>query len=1010
MSLSLQNITAQKSPFSTTEKALFNDGETYFAKKNYAAASRYFEKYLTYQHRDNEESVRQAEYYIAKSAFELRKKDAKFKLEEYQKKYAYATNIELIDLYIGILEYESGKYKQAIKRFEKMDTDKLNETEMVQLFFYKGYAYHEQEDYEKSSYEFQQVLRRSNSPYIEPATYYYAYAEYRLGNVDTALKNFLKVEDNPDFKMTAPYFIAQIYYQKGECEKLLSYGKNVLSQYPKNTKNNEIIRMMGECSFSLKDYKTSINLLNTYQKNTKKISREDYYLLGMGYYMTEDYPNAITNLSKTTNQEDSLTQNSYTHIAMSYIKLNDKKNARMAFEAASRYAFDKSLQEEALFNYALVTYELSFSPFNESVGAFERFLKEFPNSKHNDKVYEYLANSYLTTKNYAEAYKSIQNLNTKNTKILEAEQRILFNMGTTAVANNNIEKASQNFQKVINGKTYNQDISTRSYFWYGECLFRMKKYNEAEKNFQNYINSSKARSTDEYELAHYNLGYTYFMLKDYNSAINWFRKYITFNDGSPTMLLDANNRIGDCYFQNRQFLEAKRYYSQAITTGKTLPGADYATFQKAFVTGLQKEYTEKIAILRGLISSYPNSEWQDDALFEIGNTYILLKENDKAIETFAEIEKKFEKNNPMSRKAKLQIAMLQYNGGNTNQALVTYKSIVSEYPASEEAKTSLDAIETILVDNNKVDEYSQFVNSLGTSSLKIAPSREDSLMYKAAQKVYAREDISQATKSFEKYLQTFPQGKYNTTARYYLANCYYVQKDKSKALGLYKTLISDKENPNQEESLARAAEISYDLGQYAEAIDYFRQLEQIGDQDNKMAAKIGLMRCSYTLKNYDEAINSAKNLIEFYPNNLNLVEEARYKKMESYIAMNNSEAAVSDMQSLAQDTRSNYGAEAKYLLANYYFTHQQYDAAEKEIFDFIEKGTPHQQWLAKSFILLSDVYMQKENYFEAKQYLLSLKDNYTSNDKEINEAINTRLEKLRKIESETVVEKTNPVE
>ena len=65
------------------------------------------------------------------------------------------------------------------------------------------------------------------------------------------------------------------------------------------------------------------------------------------------------------------------------------------------------------------------------------------------------------------------------------------------------------------------------------------------------------------------------------------------------------------------------------------------------------------------------------------------------------------------------------------------------------------------MDNNKVDEYSQFVNSLGTSSLKIAPSREDSLMYKAAQKVYAREDIPQATKSFEKYLQTFPQGKYN---------------------------------------------------------------------------------------------------------------------------------------------------------------------------------------------------------------------------------------------------------
>ena len=41
------------------------------------------------------------------------------------------------------------------------------------------------------------------------------------------------------------------------------------------------------------------------------------------------------------------------------------------FEAASRYAFDKSLQEEALFNYALVTYELSFSPLmNLSLRAF----------------------------------------------------------------------------------------------------------------------------------------------------------------------------------------------------------------------------------------------------------------------------------------------------------------------------------------------------------------------------------------------------------------------------------------------------------------------------------------------------------------------------------------------------------------------------------------------------------------------------------------------------------------
>ncbi len=58
--------------------------------------------------------VREAEYYIARSAFELRKNDAQIKLEAYQTKYPYATDVELTNLYIGILEYESGRFKQAI--------------------------------------------------------------------------------------------------------------------------------------------------------------------------------------------------------------------------------------------------------------------------------------------------------------------------------------------------------------------------------------------------------------------------------------------------------------------------------------------------------------------------------------------------------------------------------------------------------------------------------------------------------------------------------------------------------------------------------------------------------------------------------------------------------------------------------------------------------------------------------------------------------------------------------
>lgn len=68
-----------------------------------------------------------------------------------------------------------------------------------------------------------------------------------------------------------------------------------------------------------------------------------------------------------------------------------------------------------------------------------------------------------------EAYRSIQNLKTDNKKIKETEkERILFNMGIVAVANNNYQQATSHFEKILKGKSYNADFKTRSFYWYGK--------------------------------------------------------------------------------------------------------------------------------------------------------------------------------------------------------------------------------------------------------------------------------------------------------------------------------------------------------------------------------------------------------------------------------------------------------------------------------------------------------------------------------------------------------------
>ncbi len=97
------------------------------------------------------------------------------------------------------------------------------------------------------------------------------------------------------------------------------------------------------------------------------------------------------------------------------------------------------------------------------------------------------------------------------------------------------------------------------------------------------------------------------------------------------------------------------------------------------------------------------------------------------------------------------------------------------------------------------------------------------------------------------------------------------------------------------------------------------------------------------------------------------------------------------LEQLAADTRSQFGAESAYLLSQILYDSGDADAAQKNIMSFIQEGTPHMYWLARSFILLSDIYKSQGKDIEARQYLLSLQQNYTEKD-DIAEMIAKRLE------------------
>ena len=170
------------------------------------------------------------------------------------------------------------------------------------------------------------------------------------------------------------------------------------------------------------------------------------------------------------------------------------------------------------------------------------------------------------------------------------------------------------------------------------------------------------------------------------------------------MLPDAYLRAGDCLFKLRRYEEAKDYYSRAIQ--KKHPGFVYALYQKGIIEGLLGNNYAKIITLEDIKTNHLGSEYLDNALMELGDTYIKLGNPDKASGTFLELISRFSNKSPFSNTARLRLGIINYNRGDITKALEFYKSVMDSNPSSNERIESIAAIEEIyLKDLNQADEF-----------------------------------------------------------------------------------------------------------------------------------------------------------------------------------------------------------------------------------------------------------------------------------------------------------------
>jgi TolA-binding protein len=830
------------------------------------------------------------------------------------------------------------------------------------------------------------------------------YLNYLEGNYETALQEFKRVEKDRQFASFIPFYTIQIYYLQGKYDLVIQSGEDVLVSAPTNQKN-ELNKILGDAYFETGQFARAIQYLDAYTGQNGKRTREEFYRLGYCFYKIGEYKKAADAFDKVTLQNDALAQSAYYHLADCFLQLKDKNKARAAFERASQSSFDKNIEEDALFNFAKLTYELSYSPFNETIKAFDQYISKYPDSERNDAAFDYLVKVYMTTKNYRDAISSIEKIKVQSPSVKEALQRVTYMRGLELFTDGKYNDAIQTFRKSLENAVYNRTYRALALYWTGEAQYRLGRFGDAIKSFTDFQNSPGAFSLPEFGAAYYHIGYCFYNEKKYDQASTWFRKYLSHSQTDPKLKADAMNRIGDAYYIDRDYSEAIKYYTTSVTANTYDP--DYALFQRAKSYGIIHENQKKITDLENLIRNYPRSAYSDDAFFEIGRTYERLQNADQAVVSYQNLIKQFPQSN-FVRLAHLQLGLIYYNRNDNRNSMTHYKYVVENFPGTEEADAAIIGVKNNYVDMNDVDGFFAYAKSVGNKAgASVSATSQDSTYYMAAEKAYMA-GTANAAQQLEEYLRRFPDGSFKINATFYLAETYYGKGEFSRSLKLYEEVVSGADNIFTEPALIKAGELTYNTGRYDQALAYFSRLDRIANtQWNRLRARAGIMRCHSQASNWAETVKAATVLLGTDKITDIMAREANLRLAKAQYNLGEKAEATKYFARIANDPKTAEGAEAKYMQAKIFFEQNNLDLCEKEVLDFIEKNTPHQYWLAKAFILLSDVYLARNNTFEAKHTLKSIVENYTSKDDGILQEASEKLSRLEMKQSESINNQQN---
>lgn len=959
--------TAQTQLSQAKEERLYRKGLELVEHANYGAAREVFQEFLTTA---NPTDIRKAdaEYYVAYCAVSLGNSDGEKLVENFIEN--NPSNPRSATAYYDLANffYNDKSYTKAIQYYKKVNFTALGQAQQTEGRFKFGYSYFSQKKLDEALEQFNAV-KIQNSAFSPAANYYAGFIEYSNQKYDDALADLKRAASSTSYAPIVPQLIANVYYKQHRYDELISYAATLQANAANVNNYNEISMLVADAYYYKTDYKKAAEAYERYlADNAAKAESALLFRAGYANYSLSQDTKAIDYLKSCAAKSDSVGYYASYYLGIVYLRQGNKPYAANAFNHALKNTADRNFSEESLFQYAKVLYDQGNA--DAAIRELERFLVEFPGSDHQVEVKELLAQGYVNGNNYNKAIEYIETLPRKSTGIERAYQKATYLKGADLFNQEQYAAAIPYFTKSLSYPVEAGYVALAA-FWCGEAHSIDKHYEEAIPFYQKVLAVGNAAEKDVRAKARYGLGYAWYNTKQYDQALINFQEFVNTSDKSP-LYIDALIRLGDCFYVSKKYNEAITAYNRARQLNS--PDDDYILFQSAVINGILRKYADARNQFTNLINNYGKSPYREEGIFQRAQLEIEQGNYQQAADGFSLLIREGA-GSPFLPYAYLRRAASWYNLKQYDKTIDDYIVILKQFrthPVARQVLLPLQEAFGLAGRSGEFDQYLKLYTEANPDDKNI-----EVVQFETAKGAYFAQQYDKAVTDLTNFQATYPQSARLPEARYYLAESYYRINDFTKALPIYKDLGNDASFTFYNRVAGRIAEIEFRQSNYTDAVKSYHRLERMaGNKKDLYTAWSGLMESFYLLGQYDSVSTYANLILQKGAVNAGAQNKASLYLGKAAMAKGDFETAKDEFLNTLNTARDEYGAEAKYLLAEIFYQSKQYAQCYETLISLNKDFASYDTWVGKSFLLLADQFVARNELFQAKETLRSLIDKF----------------------------------